>query len=352
MMTAVKQCAGIDCAKKDLVVTFSICDQDRNVHHVSTRKFLINDAGLKAFIKWVGKMHDRSVPFLFVIEATGVYHERVTNLLYDLRYSISIVYPKRAKDFSKTLQIKKVTDRIASKYLATMGLEKNLELWERPAKVYRDLRVLTRESERIQAKITEVKNEMEAEDYRLEENKSSLRRLKAELKLLTKQKAEVLKEIRQLVEADSELKPKVEKITSIPGIGLQTAATVVAETFGFAKVKNKRQLVSYAGLDVINQESGTSVWTKPRISKRGNRHLRRAMHMPALSSIRTGTNKPTFIRVVSRTGIKMKGVVAVQRKLLVLMYTLWKNETVYDADFEQKKRGDITSPQELELVRS
>jgi transposase len=352
MMTAVKQCAGIDCAKKDLVVTFSICDQDRNVNHLATRKFLINDAGLKAFVKWIGKVHNRSVAFLFVIEATGVYHERVANMLYDLHYPISIVFPKRAKDFSKTLQVKKVDDRIASKYLATMGLEKNLELWERPAKVFRDLRLLTRESERIQAKITEVKNEMEAEDYRLEVNKSSLRRLNAELKLLTKQKSEVLKEIKQLIEAESDLKPRMEKIISIPGVGLQTAATVVAETFGFAKVKNKRQLVSYAGLDVINQESGTSVRTKPRISKRGNRHLRKAMHMPALSSVRVGANKALFVRIVSRTGIKMKGIVAVQRKLLVLIYTLWKNDELYDPDFEQKKRGDITSPQELELVRS
>lgn len=351
-MVAVKQCAGIDCAKKDLVVTFSVCDQDRNVHHVTTRKFLINDAGMKAFVKWIGKQRDQSLPFLFVIEATGVYHERVVNLLHDLGYPISIVYPKRAKDFSKTMQIKTVNDRIASKYLAVMGLEKNLELWARPAKVFRDLRLLTRESERIQAKITEVKNEMEAEDYRLEENKSSVRRLKAELKLLIKQKAEVLKEIKELIEADDDLKAKMQRITSIPGVGLQTAATVVAETFGFSKVKNKRQLVSYAGLDVINHESGTSVWTKPRISKRGNRHLRKCMHMPALASIRAGANKPLFIRVVSKSGIKMKGVVAVQRKLLVLIYTLWKNETIYDAEFEQKKRGDITSPQELELVRS
>lgn len=348
----VKQCAAIDCAKKDMVVTFSVCDQDRNVTHVTTRKFLINNAGLKTFVNWVGKVHDRSLPFLFVIEATGVYHERVTNLLYDLGYPISIVFPKRAKDFSKTLQVKKINDRIASRYLATMGLERNLQLWERPAKVYRSLRLLTRESEQLQGKITEVKNEMEAEDYRLEENSSSLKRLKAELKLLTKQKAEVLKEMKQVVDSDQDLKAKMDKIISIPGIGLLTAATIVAETFGFAKVSNKRQLVSYAGLDVINQESGTSVHTKPRISKRGNRHIRRAVHMPALASIKAGANKPLFVRVVSKTGIKMKGVVAVQRKLLVLAYTLWKNNSVYDPDYEQKRRGDITSPQELELVRS
>jgi hypothetical protein len=34
----------------------------------------------------------------------------------------------------------------------------------------------------------------------------------------------------------------------------------------------------------------------------------------------------------------MVALVAVQRKLLILMYTLWKNEEYYDGEFEQKKQ--------------
>ena len=97
--------------------------------------------------------------------------------------------------------------------------------------------------------------------------------------------------------------------------------------------------ISVCEVDVINQESGTSVKTKPRISKRGNKHIRKAMYMPALSSIRSGENsKEVFVRLVSKTGIKMKGVVAVQRKLLVLIYTLWKTGIFFDPNYEQKKR--------------
>lgn len=132
-----------------------------------------------------------------------------------------------------------------------------------------------------------------------------------------------------------------------------TAATVIGETDGFNQVKNKRQLISYAGYDVINQESGTSVKTKARISKRGNKHIRKAMHMPALSSIRSGgSNKELFVRLVCKSGIKMKGVVAVQRKLLVLIYTLWKNNSEYNPNYETKKEGSLTLPHELDLVRS
>jgi transposase len=352
MGKSVSQCAGVDCAKKDFWVTFSVMDDQRNIDHLGTQRFLMNDAGFKAFVKWIGKRAEKSLDFLMVLEATGVYHEKLLHLVYDLGYKVSLVHPKRAKDFSKTVLVKKVTDKIASKYLATMGLEKKLPLWQKPEKVYRNLRVLTRESSQLQEKITMIKNELEAEDYRQDENAKTAGRLKTELKLLVKQKKEVLIEITALINSDPILKIKTPYVTSPIGVGILTAATVIAETQGFAQVRNKRQLVSYVGYDVINQESGTSVRTQARISKRGNRRIRKAMHMAALSSIRHGAGKDMFVRIVSRTGIKMKGVVAVQRKLLVLMYTLWKKEQYYDPKFDAKKEGDIVSPEELDIVRS
>jgi len=352
LMDITRQCIGIDSAKKDFVVTYAVSDQFQQIEHRATNKFLMKDAGFKPFIKWIKKYHNPSLPLIVVIEATGVYHEKLLALLHDLKYPIAVVHPKRAKDFSKTLEVKKVTDKIASRYLATMGLEKKLKLWEKPREIFRDMKVLTREQDQIQGKITMIKNEMEAEMYREAENRSTLKRLQAQLKLLKAQKAVVLKEIKDIINTDEELKKKIDDLTTIPGVGMQTAAIVVAETEGFSQVQNKRQLVSYCGLDVINQESGTSVKTKSRISKKGNRRIRKALHMPALTAIRHGENKAIFLRIVSKTGIKMKGVVAVQRKLLILMYTLWKNSSQFDPEYERKKEGDFTPPHELDLVRS
>jgi transposase len=60
----------------------------------------------------------------------------------------------------------------------------------------------------------------------------------------------------------------------------------LAETNGFELIRNKRQLTSYVGLDVKEKQSGTSVKGKPRISKSGNRHLRKAMHLLGLTAVR------------------------------------------------------------------
>jgi transposase len=348
-----KQCAGIDCAKKDFAVTFSVSDQHQEIKHLSSRKFSNNDEGFGEFTNWIEKHKIKEVPLFFVMEATGVYHERLAYHLQNQQYKLSVVLPKRAKDFSKTLPVKKITDKIASQYLAIMGLEKKLTLWVAPDLKYAELKHLTREKEQIQGQIVALKNFMEAEKSAYKVHSNSIERFNQTLILLQSQKDQVQKEIKALISEDTTLKNKMEKLTSIPGIGMLTFATVVGETNGFSQTLNKRQLVSYCGYDVINQESGTSVKTKPRISKRGNKHIRKAMHMPALSSIRhEDASKAAFTRIVSKTGIKMKGVVAVQRKLLVLLYTLWKNDSFYDPNYEAKKEGGIKPPRELDLVRS
>jgi len=353
MEQIIKQCVGIDIAKKDFEVTFSECDVYREIINLSSRKFTNNNNGFKAFNKWFGKFEKKSIPLQFVMEATGVYHQHLAHFLYDLNLDVSVVLPKRAKDFSKTLKVKKTTDKIASRYLSVMGLEKKLDLWVKPPEIYAKLKRLGREKEQVQSRIVQLKNQLHAENSSVWPSKNTIKRMKQTLKLLQKQKQDIIKEIKGVINSEEKLKSKVEKITTIPGVGLVTAAAVIGETHGFNQIRNKRQLVSYAGYDIINQESGTSIKTKPRISKRGNKNIRKAMHMPALSSIRAGgNNKELFIRLVSKSGIKMKGVVAVQRKLLIMIYTLWKNDSEYDSEYEQKKEGNLKLPYELDLVRS
>ena len=63
------------------------------------------------------------------------------------------------------------------------------------------------------------------------------------------------------------------------------------------------------------------------------------MHLPALSAIRHDERfKAVFARLVSRHGIKMKAAVAVQRKLLELIYIISKTEKAYDKEYLQKNR--------------
>ena len=161
------------------------------------------------------------------------------------------------------------------------------------------------------------------------------------INFLDKQIKQVEAEIGTLIKMDQEVQKAVALITSIPGVAQKTAAGVLAETNGFELIRNKRQLISYAGLDIKEKQSGTSVKGKAKISKRGNKHLRRTMHLPALTAIRHDERfKALYQRVVARHGIKMKAAVAVQRKLLEMIYTIFKTGVRYDKNYVAVKELD------------
>ena len=186
------------------------------------------------------------------------------------------------------------------------------------------------------------KNQLHAEESEAFPNKNSVKRVKAKIRFLTQQEKDIKQDIDAIVICNQEVKNEIDNICTIPGVGRLTAVIVLAETNGFELIRNKRQLVSYAGLDVREKTSGTSVKGKPRISKKGNRNLRRAMHLPALEVIKHNeTHKAIYARLVSKCGIKMKGVVAIQRKVLELIYVLHKNKTVYQVDYEETKREHL-----------
>src|SRR5690606_10806618 len=108
---------------------------------------------------------------------------------------------------------------------------------------------------------------------------------------------------------------KVAGICLIKGLGVLTVAVRIAETNGFILFKNARQLVSYAGYDTIENQSGNHIG-KTKISKKGNSKIRRAMHLPAFNVVRYKENPfaDLYKRTLSKHSIKMKSYVAVQKK--------------------------------------
>ncbi len=78
-------------------------------------------------------------------------------------------------------------------------------------------------------------------------------------KLMTCVPQAMEEKIAQAIEQDEVLKKKHASVTSIKGVGLMAFAVVVAETDGFALINNQRQLASYAGYDIVENQSGKKV---------------------------------------------------------------------------------------------
>lgn len=339
MKKNVKQVCGIDVAQDELVVTMGRLFDDLSFELYAHKVFSNTDKGFAALLDWVKKLIDAAVPIQYVMEATGVYHEKLAYFLHGQHQLLSVVLPNKISNYFRTLETKTITDKTASETITRFGLERKLDNWKPAHPVYKKLRQLTRERDQLVQARTVAKNQLHAEQAEAEPNKTTVSRVKKQITLLDKQEQEIKAELTTLVKQNEEVTKKVKLITTIPGIGNLTAVTVLAETNGFELIRNKRQLTSYAGLDVREKQSGTSVKGKPRISKKGNKFLRKAMHLPALTAIRHNERyKTVFARMVSKHGIKMKAAVAVQRKLLEMIYVIFKTGKNYDKEYLHKTR--------------
>jgi transposase len=340
MKKVLKQVLGIDVAQKELVVTMGRLLDDLSEELYAHKVFKNSEAGMKLLVNWVKKLSDSTVGVHYVMEATGVYHQKFAYYLSEQGHSLSIVLPNKISNYMRSLEVKTITDKTCSEAIARFGLGRKLENWKKPKKVYRSLQQLTRERDQIVNERSAVKNQLHAEKSEAYPYEKSLDRLKARIAFLNAQEKEIKKDISEIVSEDRDLKEDVKIMSTIPGVGELTAVIVLAETNGFELIRSKKQLASYAGFDVKEKQSGTSVKGKPKISKKGNRHLRKAMYLPSLSAVKWDERfKAIYARILARNGIKMKGLVAVQRKMLEMIYTLFQNKTAYDKEYLEKENS-------------
>lgn len=333
-MKVMKDCVGIDVSKDLLECCFgSSVGTDELVF--SDEKSFKNDLeGFKQLLRWVKSKTDNEV--LYVMEATGVYYENLAYWLYDNSLALSVVLPNKVKHFAKSHNIKTKTDGVDARVLARMGLERIMRRWSIPSKAMREIKLLTREYRELKRKVTATKNQLHAKSSGYQCPTSIIRRLKRQIRVLETQLMEVEAELRILVMNDSVLADQVERLETIPGVSFITIVCILGETNAFALVKNAKQLASYCGLDVQHNQSGTKQG-KTRISKKGNSYIRQALYMPALcASLHNPQMKEFYGRLIENKPAKKIAVTAVARKLLVLIYTLWKNETDFNPDYAIK----------------
>lgn len=330
---------GIDISSESFTVSHGVlyANTERKIFY--TRNFNNNITGFKNFMKFCNAVQKKynvlSSQVWFLMESTGVYYEKLAYFLKDNKLNVSVVLANKMKNFSRTLSTKSKTDEIDSRTITTYGLEKPLEKWEAASDQMRRLKELTREVNDLNKLLTMSKNKLHAKEHSYNPDSTVIKILKDHIKFLKKQIFQIKKQIHELAKEDQIIDSKIKKISVIKGLKTFTIASVIAEMDEFKMTRNKRQLVSYAGLDLVQNQSGKKEG-KCKISKHGNSHIRGALYMPALSCMRHEKKfKQLYQRICERYNWKDKkrAIVAVMRKLLILIYTLWKNDTAYNPEY-------------------
>jgi transposase len=330
-MKELKSCVGIDISKDSFEVCIKQLNDERSVIK-ATRSFKNDYPGFEKLLSWA--LSKVSNP-IFVMETTGVYHEDLTHFLYSNNQKVSVVLANKMKHFAKSLNMKTKTDKADAQMIAQYGLERPLEWWKPMMPQMKDLRDLCRERLSLKKDLVRSKCQLHGLRHAHSTLDVVLKLKEQQIEFLEKNIQIIETEIIQITEQDKEFNQRVKNIEAIKGLRLLTIVTVLCETNGFTQFNNIRQVVSYAGLDIAERQSGLFKG-KTRISKKGNARIRECLYMPALSA--TTYNEPIkalYQRVVERNPtIKRKGVIAGMRKLLILIFVLWKKNEAYNAQYQ------------------
>jgi len=346
-MKNLKYSIGTDVSMKDFACCLSVINDQQEVKVKASHKFSNSLAGFKSLIEWIRRHCKEQLPLVFVMEATGVYHEQLAWFLQGKSHQVSIMLPNKAKKYLQAGGAKSKNDQIDARGLAQIGAEKKLDLWVPPSENLYLLRSYTRQHQSLNELHTGISNQLHSIEHSHFQPKDIIKQLRSTLKMCEKQLKEIEQSMSKLIKTDVVLHQHHQNACAIKGISTLSFAVIAAETNGFALFDNAASLVSYAGYDVVENQSGKHTG-RTKISKKGNSRIRRILHMPALCAVRDDQPqfKKLFERVYERTRIKMKGYVAVQKKLLVMMYYLWKKNERYNPLF-----GKIIAPDKAEATR-
>jgi len=295
--------------------------------------------GVAAFLIWLDERVPRRKARV-VMEATGKYSIELTAWLLAKRPTLrpAIENPRSTKSFIDSLNQRNKTDGLDARGLAFYGVERRPAPYEPLSKERQELRELSRYRDALVTQCTALKNRSREKSS----SKIVVRMQKRQLRQLKDDIAEILLEMKCVVNDDQSFKRDFDLLTSIDGVGPITALTILAEIGDLRRFGRARQLTAYAGVSPRVVQSGTSVRGKTRMCKRGNKRVRQALYLSAMATL--NTKKPNTLSAMhhrlcndGKQGKEALG--AVMRKQLTVMRAILISEIPYDPTF--KGRGKL-----------
>ncbi len=200
-------------------------------------------------------------------------------------------------------------------------------IWTPPSAEVQELQALVRRVEMLQEMVQQEENRRQSGG-----GSSAVRAsIEATLTFLRAELAKTQRLVQQQVQRSAELRTQQQLLCSIPGVGVWTAARVLAEIDEIRRAVTARQLAAYAGLTPRERTSGSSIRHPPRLAKTGNSRLRRALYFPAMVAMRHNPAVHALAERLRARGKRPMVIVgAAMHKLLHLIYGVLKSGKPFD----------------------
>lgn len=314
--------AGIDVGAEELVLIIR-----KNRISYKAQKFANTPADRVRLVKKLVKL-----PGIIVcLEATGVYHFDLCLALHDAGVALMVINPKAAHNFAKSLMKNSKTDAVDAETLAQYAERMDFVAWVRPSDEKIAIRSLARRMNTLSRQKAAAKNQLHALASSQETPKAVLRDASLAISQLEKRIDRLTEDALALIGKHPDLERVFKLLTGIKGVAQTSAIALMGELLLLPPGLSHREWVKFAGLDPRAFDSGKSIHKPARLSKAGNRYIRSALYMPALSAKQHDPHvKAYFQHLVDNGKLPLQAVCAVMRKLLHAIHGMLKHDKPFD----------------------
>jgi transposase len=309
---------GIDIAKAKFNVTLLWPDGRRR------RKACANTpAGCAELLAWLQRQG--VVDLHASLEATGSYGELLATALVDAGHRVSILNPAIIHHYAKSRLARAKTDTVDADVIAEYTAQEQPPLWTPLPREIRELQGLVRRLDALLGMQTDERNRAQAGPLTSAVEAS----IAAVLAHLEAQIATVRRQIRQHIDQHPGLRGQRDLLTTIPGIGEQTAALLLAELFN-KTFASARQAAAFAGVVPRPHDSGTHRGRRV-MCKLGPARLRKGLYFPAMAAIRFNPSLQPLAQRLRQAGKPPLVIIgAAMRKLIHLAFGVIRSGRPYD----------------------
>jgi transposase len=321
-----KAVIGIDVSKQKLDCLWL---RDINTRKVKAKVHANTSEGHRQLLAWVQKQTGESLSdCLFVMEATGIYHERLAYALHEAGAQVAVLNPAQVRDYAKGIAVRTKNDNKDAMVLALYGAKESVRRWQPEPEPIRRLKGLLSRLEALEADILRENNRLEKAHVG-RSTPAVVESIEKVLAQLEQETTRVERLINEHIDNAPQLKNDQRLLETIPGVG-KVLSRYMMSVFHSRQFESASQMAAYLGVVPVEYQSGTSVHKRPKLSKAGSATIRAKLYLPAVVATQYNpTAKALYERLLQRGKAKMAAIGAVMRKLVHICFGVLKNQTAY-----------------------
>jgi len=317
---------GIDVDSKKLVTCIVV---DKKKSNAVWRDFENKESDFPNILEYLKKNKISRV----IMEATGGYEQKIFHFLWLKSFDVHVVKPNQGRDFAKAMNILAKNDKIDAFVLGRLGQVADLPTPIKANETQLKIKPLVMRRSQLKEIITQERNRLHIA------NESTKEDINGHIQFLNERVSELETRVENHIKSDPQLKKMQQVIIKTIGYAEVTAAVILGLLPEIGRLSNKA-VAGLAGLAPMDDDSGNR--KGKRFIKGGRWHLRKALYMPAYSSIRHDPVINAFHKRLIENGKPKKvATVAVMRKVLVRTNAIVRNYLKAEQEkYEDNARQD------------